>query len=689
MRSSTRARFFVSEKVTGSLSKRADFYPSTAAEWDDPAGQALRIFNLLQKELKENSGQKIGLLYAANNDQALALRDSQLIAGKSIAAINGSGQALLFAELVKLINKNKLMDRIHILPISTSMHGGNNAGKNAVSTAIIDRDVNYVEDHIKAGFKVYGVPRMNKNGSLHADYAIGGGVSKAWLEVTFPELGNKTQNQYLQEKLNGLEKKYNHAKKAMAAPAAKGTPVAKAAAPAPAKAVPATDKKKPNQFDVPAFKARFKNDPNEYNIKITDHVPVVMDTAAGRLASLNIWCPGSAISPSLKPSATKHGVLEPGYQIAQMAHMAKFLFEMAKTGVVGFMLQEVPDAKSKTFQVLNDELQALCQEYNKNKSEDEIPINLAFQHWTQTPAHSDVLRGVCALVNVNKLKVTKNPKPQGHDPVMNNRFAAYCVTHIENPEIKFDLYNVHADFKFQPQVAKFVGECVAKKAMVCGDLNISARSATATALKEQLPDGPYNFSTQGEGGTLDCFFDAYTPSLAPKVNPKVDPDPKGAKTPGEPLAATKSVLTAKPDAEPKAEKKVEVASYLDPEPLELIRAKLKELKWSVEAHPDRDGNVHSATAKKGTETIKIAKQKFSTQSKDVETFKAMLEAFKAVHPDKAPSVSVEAEAMKKLWEQAYKAVYAGSPVPDNFVRMADKKEEDKPEPRAVSPRMGR
>jgi hypothetical protein len=684
VRSSKRVRFFVPEKVTGSLSKRADFYPSAAAEWDDPAGQALRIFNLLQKELNENSGQKIGLLYAANNDQALALRDSQLIAGKSIAAINGSGQALLFAELVKLINKNKLMDRIHILPMSTSMHGGNNAGKNAVSTAIIDRDVNYAENHIKAGFKVYGVPRMNKDGSLHADYAIGGGVSKAWLEVTFPELGGRTQNQYLQEKLNGLEKKYNHAKKATAAPTAKGTPVAKAATPAPAKAVPATNKKKPNPFAVPAFKARFKNDPKEYVIKITDHEPVVMFTAAGLLVSLNIWCPGSAISPSLNPSTSKFGALEPQYQLSQMNRMAHYLFEMAKDGVQGFMLQEVPDANSNAFKMLNNQLAALCNKYNSEKSEIDMPINLVFQHWARTPAPGRIARGVCALVNVHALSLVKKPKPSA-DPAMDNLFDLYCVTDKENPEIKFDIYNIHADFNFQQETAEFVGECVAKKAMVCGDLNISARSPIARALKKQIPDGDHNYSWQGEGGTLDCFFDAYTPSLAPKVKPKVEPDPKGAKTPGEPLAATKSVLTAEPKAEPKAE----VTSYLDPAPLKLIQAKLKELKWSVEAHTDRDGNVHSATAKKGTETIKIAKQKFSTQSKDVETFKAMLEAFKAVHPDKAPSVSVEAEAMKKLWEQAYKAVYPGSPVPDNFVRMADKKEEDKPEPRAPSPRMGR
>ncbi len=117
-------KLFTPAKMGAGLSKRPDFYPATPAEWKDPAGQALRIFNLLQEELIKNPSQKIGLLYAANNDQALAICDSQLASGKSIAAINGGGQALVFGELVKLINKNKLMDRIHILPMSTSMTGG-------------------------------------------------------------------------------------------------------------------------------------------------------------------------------------------------------------------------------------------------------------------------------------------------------------------------------------------------------------------------------------------------------------------------------------------------------------------------------------------------------------------------------------------------------------------------------------
>ncbi|MBP9726360.1 MAG: hypothetical protein KBD83_02690 [Gammaproteobacteria bacterium] len=181
--------------------------------------QALRVFTELQTRLKNDPNLKIGILYSANDIQARIfhetylynpnLNDNEEIRALPELGENVGGQAIFFRELIKLINANKMAEKIHILPIATSLRGGSDKSpSNRVSLVEINRDLIAIEHHLNYGFAIYGIPG---NPKVNGRYSIGGGYSEEFVNAKCIQHGNRvlTRGEYLQEQLIRLEEGNN------------------------------------------------------------------------------------------------------------------------------------------------------------------------------------------------------------------------------------------------------------------------------------------------------------------------------------------------------------------------------------------------------------------------------------------------------------------------------------------------
>ncbi|VEG91158.1 hypothetical protein [Legionella spiritensis] len=174
---------------------------------EKPSAQAQRVFSELLHSLKNeeqdiNPDKKLALLYSANNKQAERLNNARS-KNKPIPPISGSGQAQLFAHLIPLINEavqNGTIkhEQIVVLPIATSLTGGNNNKGNQVGKWHIDRDIREVINKVQEGYEVLGCSTGNNQ------FAIGGLTSQHWFKDSFPELDNQTQGAYVQTTLENI-----------------------------------------------------------------------------------------------------------------------------------------------------------------------------------------------------------------------------------------------------------------------------------------------------------------------------------------------------------------------------------------------------------------------------------------------------------------------------------------------------
>ncbi len=268
--------------------------------------------------------------------------------------------------------------------------------------------------------------------------------------------------------------------------------------------------KKVKAIQMPEFEATLVDGQQKVtlNLPISDHEILVANTAIGVLVTLNIWCPGSRLAPSKNPQNLKgqFRVTDVKQQRVQLKLLAKYIFDLAKAGVSGFMLQEIPLAETGdgNFDFLNDELQKLCA---KNKK-----INLEFRCIRKT---KNMNSGTCALVNTQKLLAKdKTPAVQKNDP-MYQRFARYELQTVGNTSVqKCHINNVHGDYAEQAAVKQFIKDKVDAGEMVCGDFNLTENN------KPEIEDSPYNQVYQGELNTLDGFYDPLTPSLEASGKPK-------------------------------------------------------------------------------------------------------------------------------------------------------------------------
>lgn len=156
--------------------------------------------NKIQEPLEQ--GRSVGLIYSANNNQALAIYGGY---NKQTAPeISGGGQALVFAEIAKKINAlpPDKQGKVHILPVATSMSGGSDLTLgNAVSKDELDRDLGNIIKHRAANWDILGFQYQNEG-----QYAIGGMNSPGFhLQGNFFDETNKTRGQYVNEVLTKIK----------------------------------------------------------------------------------------------------------------------------------------------------------------------------------------------------------------------------------------------------------------------------------------------------------------------------------------------------------------------------------------------------------------------------------------------------------------------------------------------------
>lgn len=186
-----------------SIQRRLDFYKFN----EKPQEQARRVFDVLIKEMA--AGQKIALLYAANKKQVRQFNRHYRQQTPDLYIPHGSGQAEFFNLFNQLVNQAVLSGQlkfgdIKVLPIATSLSGGENSVGNDVSKEDLDGDIEAVHTALEQEYTVYGFGNANQ-------YLIGGKASKHFYSDSNPLLtiDGVSQGCYVQRKLAQLEMEFS------------------------------------------------------------------------------------------------------------------------------------------------------------------------------------------------------------------------------------------------------------------------------------------------------------------------------------------------------------------------------------------------------------------------------------------------------------------------------------------------
>ena len=145
------------------------------------------------------AGEKVALIYSANDNQAQIIHASNRN-GKAVdpnTFRDGAGQAVLFQKLAQKIQQSGQSDKVRILPVATSQHGGKDDHENKVGKKEIDRDMDAIAQHRADGWSITG---PGSNGR----FSIGGGVSINWPTETRADLDGKTARAYVNQKLQSI-----------------------------------------------------------------------------------------------------------------------------------------------------------------------------------------------------------------------------------------------------------------------------------------------------------------------------------------------------------------------------------------------------------------------------------------------------------------------------------------------------
>ncbi|MCL9683917.1 hypothetical protein [Legionella maioricensis] len=237
---------------------------------------------------------------------------------------------------------------------------------------------------------------------------------------------------------------------------------------------------------------------------ITDHPPIIQNTVAGAIASINILNPGS----SLAPPAVIDGVkMLPADGHVQMEAMAEYIFKMFQQGIGLLALQEVPKKGTANFISLTNKLRSLVGTSNL------INVDDLANQWLQTGSHSF---GTSILCNPRMFTVVK-----GCSPDLNNRVGCYDVL-AANGDI-IPVANIHGDFNQQAHtahyIASFDGFCL-------GDANIAYHTYSPvfdpSSLQSVVQPEIEIEGISRKVNTLDFIQDTYSKKRAPAFTPDVN-----------------------------------------------------------------------------------------------------------------------------------------------------------------------
>jgi hypothetical protein len=162
-----------------------------------------------------NRGYRVGIVYAANDMQAKAIYQGYY--QSRAPKIVGHRQAVVFGLISDYINGALLGDRIHILPIATSLTGGEDKGNNCVSESHIMRDLQNIKDHLDSRWVVFVLTnrelKPKEQSAVVQKFQIGGGASKNFytqLYLSFSLMSGKkvSPGHFIENMLDAFELGY-------------------------------------------------------------------------------------------------------------------------------------------------------------------------------------------------------------------------------------------------------------------------------------------------------------------------------------------------------------------------------------------------------------------------------------------------------------------------------------------------
>lgn len=178
---------------SSSKAARVEAFVSNPKKYNYNARKQAEAIWQEQVEPLLRQGKSVGLVYPSNELQTQGIYNSYQT-GKIDGIIQGSGQAPVFAEIAQMIEERNLQNRVHILPMTTSMTGGDNmAPNNQVDLTHINRDLRNVARHRADNWEIRGI--ANSRGG----YAIGGGNSTGWFDAQKINISQQADGSYQQQ----------------------------------------------------------------------------------------------------------------------------------------------------------------------------------------------------------------------------------------------------------------------------------------------------------------------------------------------------------------------------------------------------------------------------------------------------------------------------------------------------------
>ncbi|MCX7120539.1 MAG: hypothetical protein NTZ67_01990 [Gammaproteobacteria bacterium] len=272
-----------------------------------------------------------------------------------------------------------------------------------------------------------------------------------------------------------------------------------------------------------------KTTPSVSDLAITDHPAIFSVTPIGTIASLNVWCPTTPIAPPKNPNKqTGRWELHEKHHQQQMKLMAKYIFDILKSGVVVIALQEMPNVNNSLFIDSNQKilLSELTDLVKKDSTEPKIildrdEIKASYLLMKNTDKFGNMI-----IANHAQIKSVSKPTP-----ALGGRCAVHEIRMAD--DTAFALHNIHGDFTKQDQTIQYCEESANAGGIAAGDLNTHAAPAApnATCVIESI------------GSTVDVILfnpDALSEKLSKQKKPVVATVAPSAK----PTAPTVVVSTA-------------------------------------------------------------------------------------------------------------------------------------------------
>lgn len=158
----------------------------------------------------------------------------------------------------------------------------------------------------------------------------------------------------------------------------------------------------------------------------------------------------------------------------------------------------------------------------------------------------------------------------------------------------------------------------------------------------------------------------------------------------EPIQAQSSITNPADDKKMPHER----SSFLDSDAFKQVKAMLTKAGWTCTDNVT-DDKVTSVTVTKTDKKddpnyqFEIQQHCVMSQSTEKETFKAMLTAFKQLHPNETPRIHTNLEANMQKWKEVYCEVYAQKSVPEGVVKLVAQKPAPEVKEETPPPRLGR